>query len=78
MAVVAVFCSKTGLHISTGLEMDQIEFVTMPIMARTVECWACGGSHSWSRRWASLIECDDPEARWAGAPMPQAKQLTPT
>ena len=30
------------------------------------------------RRWASLLECDDPNERWAGAPISKVKQFTPS
>ena len=78
MSVVAVFCSKTGMYISTGLEMDPATFASMPVADRSLDCWACGGSHLWSRRWASLIECDDLDRQWAGAPIHKARRLMPT
>jgi hypothetical protein len=77
MGVVVVLCPKTGLHVSTGLELDQLAFDAMPITPRVVDCWACGGRHSWSRRWATLIECDDPGFRRAGTPMPKATSVVP-
>ena len=77
MGVVAVLCPKTGLQISTGIELDRVTFEAMPIRTSFVDCWACGGRHSWSRRWATLIECDDPEFRRAGTPMTRAGSLAP-
>lgn len=77
MGLVAVLCPKTGLQISTGVVSDRVTFELMPIRTSVVDCWACGGRHSWSRRWATLIECDDPGFRRAGTPMPKTTSLTP-
>jgi hypothetical protein len=77
MLIVAVLCPKTSQHISTGVELDQAELDALPAVSRTVECWACGGTHSWSKRWATVIECQDPHARRAGAPVFKANVPTP-
>jgi hypothetical protein len=69
MSFVAILCPKTGQRVSTGLEMERSTFDALPLAYRTVDCWACGGQHIWSRRWATLIECDSPEARRAGIPI---------
>jgi hypothetical protein len=77
MGVVAVLCPKTGLQISTGLAFDQAAFDAMHLTTREVDCWACGGRHFWSRRWATLIECDDPDVLRPGMPMPRSRSLSP-
>ena len=66
MGIVAVLCPKTSRHISTGIELDRVAFEAFPVTTRSVDCWVCGGQHSWSRRWATLIACDDPTVRRAG------------
>jgi hypothetical protein len=71
MGIVAILCPKTSLHISTGLEMDQAAFDALDMLPRSVDCWACGRTHSWSRRWAIVVECNDPVARRAGATIPR-------
>jgi hypothetical protein len=78
MSIVAILCPKTGRHISTGIQMDQLEFEQMPIRSSVVDCWECGGRHSWSRRWALLIECDEPEMRRAGTPMSKTPVIAST
>ena len=70
MNIVAILCTKTNIRISTGLEMDRAAFDALPMYPRTVDCWACGGRHSWSRRWATLVECDDPVGRREGTHIP--------
>ncbi|MCB1488870.1 MAG: hypothetical protein KDJ86_07500 [Bauldia sp.] len=72
MSIIAIQCPKTGQTISTGIEADTATFETMPFANHTVECWACGGWHSWSRRWATLIDNDTPEAKRAGVPVPRS------
>ena len=75
MGIVAVLCPKTSRHISTGIELDRAAFEAFPISRQSVDCWACGGQHSWSRRWATLIACDDPTVRRAGTPIPETVVL---
>ncbi|SDB54613.1 hypothetical protein [Bauldia litoralis] len=70
MSIVAIQCPKTGQQISTGIETDAASFKAAPFANHTVECWACGGRHSWSRRWATLVEVDDPAVKRAGVPIP--------
>jgi len=76
MSIVAILCPKTGRHISTGIESDHVAFAAMPIPTSAVDCWACGGRHSWSRRWAVLIECHDPSSLRVGTPIPKLEMLT--
>ena len=77
MSIVAILCPKTGQRVSTGIEMDQAAFSAMPLTTRIVDCWACGGRHSWSRRWATLVESDDQTVRREGTPTPKRVALTP-
>jgi hypothetical protein len=49
----------------------------MPIRTSVVECWACGGKHSWSRRWAALVECDEADVPRPGTPIPRSRSLVP-
>ncbi|MCB1488494.1 MAG: hypothetical protein KDJ88_13695 [Bauldia sp.] len=69
MSIIAIKCPKTGQTISTGIEADAASFEAMPLANQTVDCWACGGRHSWSRRWATLVDLDTPEAKRAGVPV---------
>jgi len=54
MGVITILCPKTGQQVSTGIQMDQASFRAMPVKQSTMRCWACGGEHSWSKRWATL------------------------
>jgi hypothetical protein len=56
MGVITILCPKTGRQVSTGIEMDQASFQAMPVKQATMRCWACGGEHGWSKRWATLAE----------------------
>jgi hypothetical protein len=76
MSIVAIFCPKMGQHVSTGIEMDQSAFDSMPLSTDSLDCWACGGRHTWSRRWAKLVESDDSEIRRAGMPILTSAPLT--
>lgn len=58
MGVVTIMCPQTGRQVSTGLEVDAATFRAMPIGQSVLRCWACGGEHSWSKRWATLCESD--------------------
>jgi hypothetical protein len=61
MGVVTIMCPRTGRQVSTGVEADPESFRAMPIKQSIMRCWACGGEHTWSKRWATLAEAD-PEA----------------
>ncbi len=75
MSIIAIQCPKTGQQISTGFEVDLATFRAMPLVNHTVECWACGGQHTWSVRWATLVEVDNAEAKKAGVPIPKSPAI---
>lgn len=56
MGVITILCPKTGRQASTGIKMDAAAFQAMPMKQFVMRCWACGGEHSWSKRWATLSE----------------------
>jgi hypothetical protein len=56
MGVITILCPKTGQQVSTGIQMDQASFKAMPIKQSVMRCWACGGEHSWSKRWATFSD----------------------
>jgi hypothetical protein len=62
MGVVTILCPRTGERVSTGLETDAATFEAIEEIRSTVKCWACGGEHAWSKRWASLVAEDRPPA----------------
>lgn len=65
MGVITILCPRTGRQVSTGVEVDPAAFRAMPIRASIMRCWACGGEHSWSKRWATLSEVDPEEVELA-------------
>lgn len=69
MSIVVILCPKTGVQISTGIETDLAGFSKLPSTQFEVDCWACGGRHTWSRRWATLLEADAPTDGRAGIPV---------
>lgn len=60
MGIVTILCPRTGRQVSTGLEVDPPPFRAMPGKKFSMHCWACGGEHIWSKRWATLSQ-DDPD-----------------
>ena len=58
MGIVTILCPITGRQVSTGLEVDPSAFRAMPNRQFTMRCWACGGEHIWSKRWATLAQFD--------------------
>ena len=61
MAVVVIMCPPTGKQVSTGIRMDRITFDALPGGRQyRSHCWHCGREHSWSKRWAILVDERDP------------------
>jgi hypothetical protein len=41
--------------------MDRSTFNALPLNRHhTFHCWQCGHEHDWSRRWATLVEDEQP------------------
>ncbi|MGH7831857.1 MAG: hypothetical protein ACREP8_16970 [Candidatus Binatia bacterium] len=60
MGVITILCPNTGRQVSTGIKLSRAHFERMRGTSFTLTCWACGGEHVWSKRWASLSD-DEPE-----------------
>jgi hypothetical protein len=60
MGGVTILCPRTGQQVQTGVRMTRYEFDAMPMIQATMHCWACGGEHSWSKRWATYVDDRDP------------------
>jgi hypothetical protein len=54
MGTLTILCTQTGRQVSTGVYVDRRAFNAMAMDQRSVRCWACGGEHRWSKRWATL------------------------
>jgi len=67
--LVAILCPKSGSRISTGIILDRSTFDALPAESRLIDCWVCGATHPWTRRWAMLLECDDPDLLRTGMPI---------
>jgi hypothetical protein len=39
--------------------MTRYAFDAMPVVQSTMHCWACGGEHNWSKRWATFVDDRD-------------------
>ena len=73
MGSVTILCPRTGQQVPTGIEMTRYEFDAMPITQATMHCWACGGEHSWSKRWATFVE-DSRSVREVDVPAPHLRR----
>jgi hypothetical protein len=54
MGTLTILCTQTGRQVSTGVYVDRRGFSAMATDQRSLQCWACGGQHRWSKRWATL------------------------
>ena len=68
MGSVTILCPRTGQQVQTGVKMTRYEFDAMPVVQETMHCWACGGEHSWSKRWARLSRIQAPRCKKPPAP----------
>jgi hypothetical protein len=71
MGTITILCPKTGQRISTGVEIDPRGFEAVSDIRSVTECWACGGRHVWSKRWATLS--DEPAGPRGEAPKGRAR-----
>jgi hypothetical protein len=54
--------------------MTRYEFDAMPMVQATMHCWACGGEHAWSKRWATFVEGRAPPVPEVDAPVTQQRR----
>ena len=56
---VMIHCLRTGQLIPTGVSTDELSFESLPdVPAKLAECPACGESHVWSKKSATLMRCE--------------------
>jgi hypothetical protein len=63
MGLICIQCPRTGQQVFTGVEIDRAHFNQMSLAQSTMHCWICGGEHTWSKRWAILVERPSTQAR---------------
>ena len=64
MGILLIKCPHTGRAISTGIEVDQESFLSLPDTLSYLTCPECGLVHAWWTREAWLEEfvlADPPE-----------------
>jgi len=55
MGAIMIRCPATNELIPVGIDTDKDSFSVLPdVVAAPVQCPACGGQHSWSKRDAVL------------------------
>jgi len=55
MGAIMIRCPATNELIPVGIDTDKDSFSVLPdVVATPVQCPACGGQHSWSKRDAVL------------------------
>jgi len=55
MGAIMIRCPATNELIPVGIDTDRDSFSVLPdVVAAPVQCPACGGQHSWSKRDAVL------------------------
>ena len=48
MEIIMIRCSATGLDVSTGIEMADVD--QLPSVRATMLCPACGRVHDWTKQ----------------------------
>jgi hypothetical protein len=56
MGQVVIECPKTGQWIPTGIDMPRESFEASSFDNNTIQCSACGESHTWSKADAKVVD----------------------
>jgi hypothetical protein len=56
MGQIAIRCPNKGEMITTGMTMDRGSFESSTISDNSVQCPACGETHTWSKEDATLTD----------------------
>jgi hypothetical protein len=59
MGVLMIECPNTGHAVSTGIEIDEDSFASLPDTLSRSNCPLCGAEHVWWKGEAWLSEGDD-------------------
>jgi hypothetical protein len=54
MGIIMIRCSATGLEVSTGIEVSDVD--QLPSVRATMLCPACGCVHDWTKSEAWLAD----------------------
>jgi hypothetical protein len=64
--MIMVLCTRTGRHIAAVSDVSRRHYEAMDALEQhTTDCWECGQTHVWSRRWVRFVEAEaepDPTA----------------
>jgi hypothetical protein len=55
MSVVVIKCPNTNQDITTGIEIEERDFVQLPDVLTHTRCSICGLEHAWWKREARLV-----------------------
>jgi hypothetical protein len=61
MGVVTIRCPRTGEQVSTGLEIDEATWETLPVVLSRMRCPSCGAEHVWSKTYARFVPSEEPD-----------------
>jgi hypothetical protein len=68
MSLVMIKCPHTARPISTGIEVDDSQFILLPDVLMRCDCPVCGMNHTWWKREAWLAD-------YAGHPVTEPPPL---
>lgn len=69
MGVLLMICPNTGREFSTGIQLDNDTFRSLPDVLAHSRCPYCGLRHNWWKREARFVDSIHP-AQWVEAKMP--------
>jgi uncharacterized C2H2 Zn-finger protein len=60
VGTVTIRCPRTGRQVSTGLELDEATWDSLPVVLSRMTCPSCGAEHVWSKTYARYVTTKDP------------------
>jgi hypothetical protein len=52
LGTILIRCPRTGIEVSTGIDLDRRSWDALPVVTSTFRCAACGAEHVWSKTYA--------------------------
>jgi len=56
MGVLLIKCPKTGLYLSTGIQVDRVTLFRLPQLPSETHCPHCGSVHFWMPRETKFMD----------------------